>query len=99
MMLRAQEVRVTVPGIGSSRYALSEHVRLGPDVDVVGVLLGDVDEDPDDVGAVDHVDRRGLPAGDRSGARGMAVGSPVAGQDEVARCWRCGPRSRRRRAR
>ena len=58
-----------------------EHGRLGPDVDVVGVLLGDVDEDPDDVGAVDHVDRRGAAAGREVGAtRASAVGSPVAGR-------------------
>ena len=71
---------MTVAGDRLVAVRLGEHGRLGPDVDVVGVLLGDVDEDPDDVGAVDHVDRRGMPPGERSGERYMAVGSPVVGR-------------------
>ena len=39
--------------------ALDRHAGLGADVDVAGVLLGDVDEDPDDIDAIDEEQRRG----------------------------------------
>ena len=63
---------------------LDEHGRLRPDVDVVGVPLGDVDEDPDDVGAVDHVDRRGSITGRQVGSTLHCRGVARGGQDEVA---------------
>ena len=77
---------------------LGEHGRLGPDVDVVGVLLGDVDEDADDVGAVDHVDRRGTAGGQVGSIAPWPWGRPWWAR-RSRRCWHCGPRSRRRRAR
>ena len=90
---------MTVAGSSLVAVGLDEHARLGPDMDVVGVPLGDVDEDPDDVGAVDHVDRRGARRATGRGTRCIGRGVAGGGQDEVARCWRCGPRSCRRRGR
>ena len=56
--------------------------RLGADVDEVGILFRDVDEDPDNVETVDHVDRRG-PCG--RNVRRQVKGRRVAGggQDEI----------------
>ena len=48
-------------------------------MDIIRVSLGDVNEDPDDVGAVNHVDRRSLSTRGQVGARCMAVGSPMEG--------------------
>ena len=61
LTFKAHDVRVTFPGIGWSRYALASTVAFGAHADVIGVLLGYVDEDADDVGAVDDIDRRGAP--------------------------------------
>ena len=45
------------------------------------MLFRDLDVDPDDIGAVDHVDCCGAaPLGERKGALGSAVGSPVVGK-------------------
>ena len=78
--------------------SLGEDRRLGADVDVIGVLLGDVDEDADDIGAVDHVNGRGAAWGQVGRAlhcRGVARGR----QDEVESVGIAGRRSRRRRGR
>ena len=84
-MLSAHEVRVTVPGIGWSLIRLDEHGGLGADVDVIGVLLGDVDEDADDVDAVDHVDRRGGAAGRKVGRTAVSRRVARGRQDEIER--------------
>ena len=52
-------------------------------MDVIGVLLGDVDEDADDVDAVDHVDRRGGAAGREVGPAAVGRGVARGGQDEI----------------
>ena len=61
--VEAQAMRVTVAGSSLVAERPGEHRCPGPNLDVVGVPFRDVDEDPNDVEAVDHVNRRGVAAG------------------------------------
>ncbi len=62
---------------------LREHGRLRASADVVGVLLRNIDEDPDDVDAVDHEDRRGHRAGRNIGRKIKGRGVASRRQHEV----------------
>ena len=67
---------MTLPRSRLIAVRLGEYGRLRTDVDVTGVLLGDVDEDSDHVDFVDHVDRRGTRGGPAS-SPGLALRATI----------------------